>query len=80
VERLRFKGLPKVAGCAALDKQIRSLKSGVHVFGHSHISCDRVIDGVRYIQNPLRYPRERTTVDFPTKIIADSDRLIPPPA
>jgi predicted phosphodiesterase len=59
VERLRFKGLPKVAGCAALDAQIRYLKSGVHVFGHSHISCDRVIDGVRYIQNPLRYPRER---------------------
>jgi predicted phosphodiesterase len=78
VERLRFKGLPKVAGCAALDTQIRSLKSGVHVFGHSHISCDRVIDGVRYIQNPLRYPRERTTADFPTKIITDSDRLIPP--
>ena len=80
VERLRFKGLPKVAGCAALDTQIRSLKSGVHVFGHSHISCDRVIDGVRYIQNPLRYPRERTSVDFPMKIIADSDHLIPPPA
>jgi len=59
VERLKFKGLPKVAGCAALDAQIRSLKSGVHVFGHSHIQCDRVIDGVRYIQNPLRYPRER---------------------
>jgi predicted phosphodiesterase len=59
VERLKFKGLPKVAGCAALDEQIRSLKSGVHVFGHSHIHCDRVIDGVRYIQNSLRYPRER---------------------
>jgi predicted phosphodiesterase len=59
VERLKFKGLPKVAGCAALDAQIRSLKSCVHVFGHSHIPCDRVIDGVRYLQNPLRYPRER---------------------
>lgn len=79
VERLRFKGLPKVAGCAALDQQIRSLKSGVHVFGHSHISCDRVIDGVRYIQNPLRYPRERTTAALPMKIIAASDHLIPPP-
>ena len=56
---LRFKGLPKVAGCTALEAQIRRLKSHIHVFGHSHISCDRVIDGVRYIQNPLRYPRER---------------------
>jgi hypothetical protein len=70
-ERLRFKGLPKVAGCAALDQQIRHLKSCVHVFGHSHINCDRVIDGVRYVQNPLRYPRERTNTDFPVKIIAD---------
>ena len=59
VERLKFKGLPKVAGCAALDEQIRYLKSGLHVFGHSHIRCDCVIDGVRYVQNPLRYPRER---------------------
>jgi predicted phosphodiesterase len=80
VERLKFKGLPKVAGCAALDKQIRDLKSGVHVFGHSHISCDRIIDGVRYIQNPLRYPRERTSVAFPIKIIADSNLLLPSPA
>jgi Calcineurin-like phosphoesterase len=79
-ERLRFKGLPKVAGCAALDGQIRSLKSCVHVFGHSHISCDRVIEGVRYIQNPLRYPRERTSADFPVKIIVDSDGLISSPA
>jgi predicted phosphodiesterase len=56
---LRFKGLPKVAGCTALDEQIRRLQSRIHVFGHSHISCDRLIDGVRYVQNPLRYPKER---------------------
>ena len=59
VERLKFKGLPKVAGCTALDGQIRALQSSIHVFGHSHIHCDRIIDGIRYIQNPLRYPRER---------------------
>lgn len=58
-ERLRFKGLPKVAGCTGIDEQIRRLQSRMHIFGHSHIGCDRVIDGVRYIQNPLRYPRER---------------------
>jgi predicted phosphodiesterase len=56
---LRFKGLPRVAGCTALDAQIRRLQSHIHVFGHSHISCDRLIDGVRYVQNPLRYPHER---------------------
>jgi predicted phosphodiesterase len=74
-EQLKFKGLPKVAGCAALDKQIRHLQSRVHVFGHSHISCDRVIEGVRYIQNPLRYPRERSSANFPMKIIADGGLL-----
>lgn len=57
--KLRFKGLPRVAGSTAIDNQIRALKSGVHVFGHSHINCDRVIDGVRYVQNVFGYPRER---------------------
>jgi predicted phosphodiesterase len=70
-DRLRFKGLPKVAGCHGLDEQIRQLKSCIHIFGHSHISCDRVIDGVRYVQNPLRYPRERIVSGFPLKIIAE---------
>src|SRR5690606_31418757 len=71
IERLRFKGLPKVAGCAGLDQQIRQLNAAIHVFGHSHISCDRVIDGVRYVQNPLKYPRERLSSGVPLKVIAE---------
>ena len=72
-EYLRFKNLPKVAGCAPLDGQIRRLKSVTHVFGHSHINTDRVIDGVRYVNNALRYPRERTAAaaGFPLKVIWD---------
>lgn len=70
-DRLKFKGLPKVAGCHGLDEQIRLLQSRIHIFGHSHISCDRVIDGVRYVQNPLRYPRERVFSGFPLTIIAE---------
>ncbi|HEX7331909.1 MAG TPA: metallophosphoesterase [Pyrinomonadaceae bacterium] len=57
--KLKFKGLPRVAGSTAIDYQVRALKSGVHVFGHSHINCDRVIDGIRYVQNKMGYPRER---------------------
>lgn len=80
-EHLRFKGLPRVAGSPALDEQIRELKSVIHVFGHSHISCDRVIDGVRYVQNALCYPKERTGTSFPVKMIWDSrmpqERLTP---
>jgi Icc-related predicted phosphoesterase len=71
-EHLRFKSLPLVAGSLALDDQIRALKSVVHVFGHSHISCDKVIDGVRYVQNALRYPRERSSSSLPIKMIWDS--------
>jgi Icc-related predicted phosphoesterase len=68
-EHLKFKQLPQVAGSLALDEQIRHLKSSVHVFGHSHISYDRVIAGVRYVQNSLRYPRERASTHFPIKLL-----------
>jgi Icc-related predicted phosphoesterase len=66
-----------VAGCASLEDQIRQLQSRIHVFGHSHISCDRVIDGVRYVQNPLRYPRERAISGFTLKLIWSSDDPLP---
>jgi Icc-related predicted phosphoesterase len=72
-QHLRFKNLPKVSGCARLDEQIRRLKSTIHVFGHSHINIDRVIDGVRYVNNPLLYPRERTAAKFPLKMIWGGD-------
>lgn len=70
--RLLFRGLPKVSGCAGLDAQIRRLGSAVHVFGHSHINRDLVIDGVRYVQNALRYPRERGGAGFPLKTVWES--------
>lgn len=57
--RLRFKGLPKVAGSPELEGQLRALGAEVHVFGHSHIPWDETIDGVRYLQQPLAYPQER---------------------
>jgi len=65
--RLRFKGLPKVSGSAGLERQIRELNSIAHVFGHSHINCDLLIDGVRYVQNALRYPLERRNAPFALK-------------
>jgi predicted phosphodiesterase len=68
-EHLRFKNLPKVSGCAPLDGQIRRLESIIHVFGHSHINADRVIDGVRYVSNALLYPSERSAARFPLKMI-----------
>jgi hypothetical protein len=54
VRWLRFKGLPLVAGSVAIDAQLRRVGASVHVYGHTHIPDDRVLDGVRYVQNHLR--------------------------
>jgi predicted phosphodiesterase len=54
VRWLRFKGLPLVAGSEAIDLQVRRIGAQVHVFGHTHIAEDRVVQGVRYVQNHLR--------------------------
>lgn len=72
-DKLKFKGLPKVAGCSLLESQIRELGSAIHVFGHSHINRDCEIDGVRYVQNALSYPRERLSPDLLLKEIWDFD-------
>jgi predicted phosphodiesterase len=72
---LRFKGLPKVAGSASIEDQIRRLKSKMHVFGHSHINYDCIIDGVRYVQNALAYPNEHRRERSPVKLIWRSEEL-----
>jgi predicted phosphodiesterase len=69
-EYLRISWLGNVSVCAALDSQIRQLNSTVHICGHTHTTFDVVIDEVRYVQNPVRYPRERRTPSFPIKLIS----------
>ncbi|MFT5087273.1 MAG: 3',5'-cyclic AMP phosphodiesterase CpdA [Candidatus Latescibacterota bacterium] len=59
IENLRFKGLPMVAGSVLLEEHIRAAEVDIHIFGHSHIPCDKILEGVRYIQQPLAYPKER---------------------
>jgi hypothetical protein len=68
-EYLRISWLSYVSVCAALDSQIRLLNSSVHVCGHTHTTFDRVIDDVRYVQNAVRYPKERRTPSSPIKLI-----------
>ncbi|HZF37997.1 MAG TPA: metallophosphoesterase [Blastocatellia bacterium] len=69
VSKLSFKGLPLVAGAPALDRQIRVLNSVIHVFGHSHINYDQVIDGVRYVHHAFGYPREEGSSEYHPKQI-----------
>jgi predicted phosphodiesterase len=59
VKYLRFGHLPRVAGSPRLDRQIRSAGSRLHLYGHTHIPQNMVIEGVRYVNAPLGYPRER---------------------
>jgi hypothetical protein len=68
-EYRRFDWLPSVSVCAGLDHQIRLLNSTVHVCGHTHTTIDHVIDDVRYVQNAVRYPKERRPGSFPIKLI-----------
>jgi Icc-related predicted phosphoesterase len=71
VESLSFKGLPLVAGALALDHQIRALNAVIHVFGHSHIDFDQVIEEVRYVHHVFDHPREKGSLKEPLKLILD---------
>ncbi|KAK1384115.1 Metallophos domain-containing protein [Heracleum sosnowskyi] len=62
---LFYPNLPKIIGSDFLEKRVRSIhsvegsNSACHVFGHTHFCWDAVLDGIRYVQAPLAYPRER---------------------
>ena len=51
----------RVAGSAGLDRQVRTLGSRLHVYGHQHRNRNREIEGVTYISHCLGYPQERTS-------------------
>ncbi|KAL1551288.1 acyl-carrier-protein phosphodiesterase PptH-like [Salvia divinorum] len=62
---LFYPNLPKVIGSKYLEKRIRVIHGAeeqlpvCHVFGHTHFCWDAVLEGIRYVQAPLAYPRER---------------------
>ncbi|XP_042047385.1 acyl-carrier-protein phosphodiesterase PptH-like [Salvia splendens] len=62
---LFYPNLPKVIGSKYLEKRIRAIHRAegqlpaCHVFGHTHFCWDAVLEGIRYVQAPLAYPRER---------------------
>lgn len=63
-EQLLHKFLPHVVGSTRLEKQLRALGSHTHCFGHSHVNKDVTIEGIRYVQNALGYPREREQYSY----------------
>ena len=50
-----------VLGSVQLERQLRKLKSGTHIYGHSHVNRQVKIDGVSYINNAFGYPSETRT-------------------
>jgi hypothetical protein len=42
----------------ALERQLRRLRSRIHVYGHSRLNRWMVIDGVTYLNNTLGNPSE----------------------
>lgn len=47
-----------VLGSTRLDRELRALRSSIHVYGHSHVNRQVTIDGVTYINNAFGYPNE----------------------
>lgn len=50
--------LHAVLGTTQLEKQIRTLGSRIHVYGHSHVNNRVVLDNTTYINNAFGYPHE----------------------
>jgi predicted phosphodiesterase len=47
-----------VLGSRRIEAQLRRLGAQIHVYGHSHVNRDVIIDGVRYVNNAFGYPGE----------------------
>lgn len=50
--------LDPILGSIGIERQLRMLGSGLHIYGHSHINRRVRFDGVTYINNALGYPQE----------------------
>ncbi len=55
---VKFRYIYPALGTVKLEKQIRSLVSDIHVYGHSHVNRSHVLDGIKYINNAYGYPSE----------------------
>jgi predicted phosphodiesterase len=47
-----------VLGSVLLERQIRQIRSDIHVYGHTHVNRRVDIDGTAYINNAFGYPSE----------------------
>jgi predicted phosphodiesterase len=78
VKNLRFRGLPLVAGSLGIEAQIRRIQPRVHVFGHTHIPMDEVLDGVRYVHNHFLPASEARSTPFKLVWTSEEPAFAPP--
>jgi predicted phosphodiesterase len=54
----KHRALYPVLGSIRLGEQVRRLESVIHVYGHSHVNREVVLEGTTYINNAYGYPGE----------------------
>jgi Icc-related predicted phosphoesterase len=60
-----------VLGSWALDKQIRTLGSVLHIYGHSHVNRHELIEGVTYVNNAYGNPGEESIASKQLKCLME---------
>jgi hypothetical protein len=55
---IKLRSIYPVLGTTRLERQIREIGPDIHIYGHSHVNRDVVINGVNYINNAFAYPHE----------------------
>jgi len=54
----RFNYLWPVLGSRELGEQVSAIEPNIHIYGHSHVNQDIVLDGIRYVNSAFGYPNE----------------------
>ncbi|CAD7696768.1 unnamed protein product [Ostreobium quekettii] len=70
---LYYPNIAKVVGSDPLKRRIQKLRPHLHIFGHTHFGWDAVVDGVRYVQCALGYPKERQK-RYPSMLLSQNPR------
>ncbi|CAK0813667.1 unnamed protein product, partial [Prorocentrum cordatum] len=64
---LFYPHLSKAVGSLPLRDRVRALRPDLHVFGHTHYAWAAEVEGTRFLQACLAYPREREERPFSVK-------------
>ncbi|MEX3592167.1 MAG: metallophosphoesterase family protein [Burkholderia sp.] len=47
-----------VLGSGLIEAQVRRIHPDLHLYGHSHVNREVMLDGIRYLNNAFGYPHE----------------------